>query len=240
MLLRDIPDKLAVTAFVYQMYNYFTMAVPSAIIKSTGSATKEEHAKTVPTPLEGLKSFDFSEIEKLTCKNLSPTTKGEPASQRNLTGNKWSKHSLREEQEQQQQQNDQSSCSNEGMVHTPEKNESISASDQPLTHSTPLSAIPDVTSTSVVSLSNDTSSSSSVDTRSEKMEMNSTCGHPSPLTAASRSDLSLPLSSVSVNSVNSKNSPVGTPTKVHTFTVTCIVINSIKGALDSIYHQLIL
>lgn len=242
MLLRDIPDKLAVTAFVYQMYNYFTMAVPSAIIKPMGATSKDEDAKNVPTQLEGLKSFDFSEIEKLTCKNLSPTTKeGELASQRNLSGNKWSKHSLKEEQEQ-LQQTEQSSYnhSSEGVAYTPEKIEPINRSE-PITHSTPVSTIPDMTSYSTSTVS----SSSLSDETSSRVDLTSVkSGPPLPdpnyrgsnssaanttgdqsstsLTVASRSDLSLPLSSVSVNSVNSKNSPVGTPTKVY---MTCISIS---------------
>lgn len=147
MLLQDIPDKLAITAFVYQMFNYFTMAVPSAIIKSTAAGVKDG-SKQCPSPLAGFGAFDFSEIEKLTSKNMSPTTKEDPASKRNLTGNKWSKHSLKEEQElmeQQQQQREREHLhgdeavlhgNEEGVVHTPQKADS--SSSELITHSTPV------------------------------------------------------------------------------------------------------
>ena len=139
MLLRDIPDKLAVTAFVYQMYNYFTMAVPSAIVRPTGNTPKEGGPKSSPSPLSALGSFDFSAIEKMTFKNLSPTATEGSASQRNLIGNRWSKHSLKEEQEMKEhkdQQERNEPQEEEGVVHTPEKNDN---SDNPVSHSTPLS-----------------------------------------------------------------------------------------------------
>ncbi len=138
MLLRDIPDKLAVTAFVYQMFNYFTMAVPSAIIKTSTGNSKEDGCKSSPSPLTGLGGFDFTEIEKLTCKNLSPTiNEVEPASKRNMTTNKWSKHSLKEERElmeNQQEEEIHSHGDSEGVVHTPEKHDD----NEPVSHSTPV------------------------------------------------------------------------------------------------------
>ena len=164
MLLRDIPDKLAVTAFVYQMFNYFTMAVPSAIIKPTGN-TKDDDSKPVPSPLSGLTGFDFTEIEKLTCKNLSPTATEDSASKRNIAGNKWSKHNLKEERElmEQQRSREDETCNHgdtEGVVHTPEKHE---GNAEPVSHSTPVSG--SVTRESVESSKNTSTESSHINTK---------------------------------------------------------------------------
>ena len=114
------------------------MAVPSAIIKPTVvpvGGVKGEGSKPSPSsPFSGLGAFDFSEIEKLTCKNLSPmSANDEPASKRNLSGNKWSKHSLQESEQSRKQQQDCNYGDEEGVVQTPEKGSGV-----PVSHSTPL------------------------------------------------------------------------------------------------------
>ena len=89
MLLCDIPDKLAVTSFVYQMYNYFTRAVHSAITKPN-IGMKE----TSPSSPMG---FDLSKFEQFSINLTSTSPEGTLSSSRSLIGNPYSRHSLKEE-----------------------------------------------------------------------------------------------------------------------------------------------
>ena len=231
MLLRDIPDKLAVTAFVYQMFNYFTMAVTSAIIKPTGETTKDCSKPSPASPFSGMGGFDFSEIEKLTSKNLSPTVQDDPASKRNLSGNKWSKHSLKEEQEAKEREMERnhgdekdvvhdlerSHGNEEGVVSTPEGSrkskkgvvQTPDKQDKPISHSTPF------TTTNGQASNNDITSDPSPVYRGESPSpplmnpntrgMSLTTPMPQVQPLSSRSDLSLPLSeSSSASSAGSK------------------------------------
>ena len=247
MLLRDIPDKLAVTAFVYQMFNYFTMAVTSAIVKPTCGATKDCSKPSPASPFSG--GFDFSEIEKLTCKNLSPIVKDDPASKRNLSGNKWSKHSLKEEQEAREQEMERnhrdekgvvgdlehnhgnkegvvntpegSRKSEEGVVQTPDKQ------DEPISHSTP------ITTTNGQASNNDITSDPSPVYRGESpspplmnpntrgVSLTTPISQVQPL--SSRSELSLPLSSKSESSSSTGSKPC-TPDKTSDTQVRLILL----------------
>ena len=69
MLLCDIPDKLAVTAFVYQMYNYFTKSVPSAVTKYKATSAKEAVSPSAVAP------FDLTQFDQFTLPALSPDEK---------------------------------------------------------------------------------------------------------------------------------------------------------------------
>ena len=89
MLLCDIPDKLAVTSFVYQMYNYFTRAVHSAITKPN-IGMKE----TSPSSPMG---FDLSKFEQFSIRLTSASPEGKLSSSRSITNNPYSRHSLKEE-----------------------------------------------------------------------------------------------------------------------------------------------
>lgn len=130
MLLRDIPDKLAVTAFVYQMYNYFTRAVPSAITKHTtlSSSTKERSGSS---PLSSA-NFDLSQFDQFTFKQLSPVpTEG----LRDLSENKYSRHSRKDEEESQKGLEEEPIVEE---LHTPVKNED--SEKAPVSTSTPVSS----------------------------------------------------------------------------------------------------
>ena len=130
MLLRDIPDKLAVTAFVYQMYNYFTRAVPSAITKHTTlSSTKERSGSS---PLSSAATFDLSQFDQFTFKQLSPVPTEGP---RDLSENKYSRHSLKDEEESKKGLEEEPTVEE---LHTPVKNED--SEKAPVSTSTPVSS----------------------------------------------------------------------------------------------------
>lgn len=91
MLLSDIPDKLAVTSFIYQMYNYFTKAERSAITRFESLAGAGETQKqTNPSP-SATSPFDMKRFEIF---RLSPVP-GESSSVHSGMG-KYSRHSKEE------------------------------------------------------------------------------------------------------------------------------------------------
>lgn len=64
MLTSTVPDKLAVTSFVYQIYMYFTRATVSAIVKNeSGHGIKSQNT---PSP------FDMTSFDQFTFDKLSP------------------------------------------------------------------------------------------------------------------------------------------------------------------------
>ena len=81
MLLSDVPDKLSISSFVYQMYNYFTRDVRSAVIKPH---PPQQSCSSPVSP----SSFDISRFEEiLNITSISPTNKS-------LTvNNPYSRHS---------------------------------------------------------------------------------------------------------------------------------------------------
>ena len=128
MLLRDIPDKLAVTAFVYQMYNYFTRAVPSAITKHT-TLTPSTKERSGSSPLSSAANFDLSQFDQFTFKQLSPVpTEG----LRDLSENKYSRH--RDEEESKKGLEEEPTVEE---LHTPVKIED--SEKAPVSTSTPVS-----------------------------------------------------------------------------------------------------
>ena len=89
MLLSDIPDKLAVTSFIYQMYNYFTKAERSAITRDeslAGQAQKESESLTCTSP------FDLSQFEKFRLSPVSPDS----TTTHHFAMEKYSRHSREE------------------------------------------------------------------------------------------------------------------------------------------------
>ena len=89
MLLSDIPDKLAVTSFIYQMYNYFTKAERSAITRDeslAGQAQKESESLTCTSP------FDLSQFEKFRLSPVSPDS----TTTHQFAMEKYSRHSREE------------------------------------------------------------------------------------------------------------------------------------------------
>ena len=74
MLTSTIPDKLAVTSFVYQMYMYFTRATLSAIAKyESGQGNNESQNKPSPFDMTSFDQFTFDKLSPV----ASPQTKGD-------------------------------------------------------------------------------------------------------------------------------------------------------------------
>ena len=135
MLLSDVPDKLAVTSFVYQMYNYFTKDVHSAITKPS----------QVNEPTSA--AFDLSKFEEFSF-NVTMNSESETPSSRSLTSNQYSRHSLKDSetspQPTPQQPNDQptplsnqatppSNKTSEDVLPVVQKLENYQSSDQIIT-----------------------------------------------------------------------------------------------------------
>ena len=74
MLLADIPDKLAVTSFIYQMYNYFTKAERSAITKHESLAGDTQ--KDSGSSPNAVSPFDLKKFEEF---RVSPVPSDAPA-----------------------------------------------------------------------------------------------------------------------------------------------------------------
>ena len=89
MLTSTVPDKLAVTSFVYQMNQYFTKAMPSAItrLESHPGSNQQSPSGSKTSP------FDLSAFNKFTFDQLSPVAS--PLGHRDQTLNVYSRHSSR-------------------------------------------------------------------------------------------------------------------------------------------------
>ena len=60
MLTSTVPDKLAITSFIFQMYNYFTKAMLSAITKDTSNSQKNNAGS--PFDLSAFEQFTFDKL----------------------------------------------------------------------------------------------------------------------------------------------------------------------------------
>ncbi len=87
MLTSTVPDKLLVTSFVYQMYQYFNRAMMSAISRdSQGQSPSATTDKASP--------FDLSAFDRFTFDKLSPVTSPQNVVSRSGAGqNVYSRHS---------------------------------------------------------------------------------------------------------------------------------------------------
>lgn len=103
MLLNSVPDKLAVTSFVYQMYNYFTKATISAVSKKanppTAVASARESSSTAgnfvssSSPIDSVSQFN----EKFTFDRMSsPVSPDAPLEKKTLP--KYSRYCVSESQ----------------------------------------------------------------------------------------------------------------------------------------------
>lgn len=100
MLLASVPDKLAVTSFVYQMYNYFTKATVSALsktgslpsaVKTAGESSSVSAAASSSSPIDSVSQFN----EKFTFNRMSsPVSPDVPPEKQTLS--KYSRYSSKE------------------------------------------------------------------------------------------------------------------------------------------------
>lgn len=89
MLTSTVPDKLGVTSFVFQMYQYFTRAMQSAITRSENVSGSSQQS---PTDNVGKTSpFDLSAFDRFTFDKLSPVAS--PLARSNQVLNVYSRHS---------------------------------------------------------------------------------------------------------------------------------------------------
>ncbi len=89
MLTSTIPDKLSVTSFVYQMYQYFNRATVSAISRETGLRAQSPNGSADKTS-----PFDLSVFNRFTFEKLSPVTSPQSVVSRTAVGqNLYSRHS---------------------------------------------------------------------------------------------------------------------------------------------------
>ena len=116
MLLNTVPDKLAITSFVYQMYNYFTKATISAVSKksnlpsavaTTGESSTADGAASSSSQIDSVSQF----IEQFTFNRMSsPVSPDVPPEKKTLS--KYSRYSFTDAQTvdgvKQQQQADES------------------------------------------------------------------------------------------------------------------------------------
>ena len=91
MLTSTVPDKLAVTSFVYQMNQYFTKAMPSAITRSESHPSSNQQSPSGSTSKTS--PFDLSAFDRFTFDKLSPVAS--PLGHRDQTLNVYSRHSSR-------------------------------------------------------------------------------------------------------------------------------------------------
>ena len=91
MLTSTVPDKLAVTSFVYQMNQYFTKAMPSAITRSESHPSSSQQSPSGSTSKTS--PFDLSAFDRFTFDKLSPVAS--PLGHRDQTLNVYSRHSSR-------------------------------------------------------------------------------------------------------------------------------------------------
>lgn len=91
MLTSTVPDKLAVTSFVYQMNQYFTKAMPSAITRSESHPNSTQQSPCGSTSKTS--PFDLSAFDRFTFDKLSPVAS--PLGHRDQALNVYSRHGSR-------------------------------------------------------------------------------------------------------------------------------------------------
>ena len=91
MLTSTVPDKLAVTSFVYQMNQYFTKAMPSAITRSESHPSSSQQSPSGSTSKTS--PFDLSAFDRFTFDKLSPVAS--PLGHRDQALNVYSRHGSR-------------------------------------------------------------------------------------------------------------------------------------------------